>query len=128
MTGKPLSHTHHTRHDEAKQSLTDGGMEENRLYILNSTSHLLFPHLPISLSLFSLSPCLLVSLFPCLFTPTFFQHTTAREPSGSSPPGFDMGGAEFAAAFGMVQGESSQAFDVGDDGKEGPNLFGETDC
>lgn len=39
-----------------------------------------------------------------------------------------MGGAEFAAASGMVQGESSQAFDVGDDGKEGPNLFGETDC
>lgn len=62
MTGKPLSHTHHTRHDEAKQSLTDGGMEENRLYILNSTSHLHFPHLPISLSLFSLSPYFLVYL------------------------------------------------------------------
>lgn len=39
-----------------------------------------------------------------------------------------MSGAEPAADLGMVQGESSRAFDMGDDGKEGPNLFRETDC
>lgn len=85
MTGKPLSHTHHTRHDEAKQSLTDGGMEENRLYILNSTSHLLFPHLPISLSLFSLSSCLLISLSPYFLV--YLHQPSSNIPQPESHPG-----------------------------------------